>query len=123
MFGNGSDPQLPQTVEPPSSASLWGDMFGIGSLLKTMSDPALGANINAMLLSVIEASKSSARVEAKLDQLLKALADGNGNAALSLANGTDGSGRPSAPSGALDDGSSFTANADRKPRSDSCAND
>ena len=68
MFGNGQEqPQAQDT------ASIWGDMFGIGSLFKVITDPQLQAHTHAMLAAVIEGASATRRVEQKLDRLLKAL--------------------------------------------------
>ena len=68
MFGNGQEPAPPQ-----ETASIWGDMFGMGSLFKIISDPALVAHAHAMMASVIEGANANRRIEAKLDRLLGAL--------------------------------------------------
>jgi hypothetical protein len=68
MFGNGQD-----APAPPDTGSLWGEMFGMGSLFKMISDPALMAHTHQMLNAVIEGANASRRIEAKLDRLLGAL--------------------------------------------------
>lgn len=81
MFGAGKgqvsgeqvEPPFGAPIEPPSTSSLWGDMFGMGSLLKLVSDPALGAHAHQMMGALIEAAQASQRIEKKLDTLLKAL--------------------------------------------------
>jgi hypothetical protein len=92
MFGNGTGdaPNLPTTgvVEPPSSSSLWGDMFGLSGLIKTITDPALGAHAHQMMAAIIEGSQASARIEKKLNQLLEAL--GHDVADLERRNATPG---------------------------------
>jgi hypothetical protein len=104
MFGNGSQPPHlpddPQVVAPDTS-SLWGNMFGVGPLLKLISDPALGAHAHAMMQAIIEGAQASARTEAKLNALLKALGHEIDNRATALAapallgaDGRDGAGRP-----------------------------
>jgi hypothetical protein len=119
MFGNGNgNEQVPATVEPPSSASLWGDMFGIGGLIKTMTDPALGQHIHMMLATVIEAGKATQRVEAKLDAILKAQ-ENAGNTAVFTAFGTDGNRGLAAPGGASNDGSGSATQGNRG----ACGND
>jgi hypothetical protein len=69
MNGNGQEPQ----IEPPSSSSLWGDMFGFGPLFRMMQDPALGAHAHGMMQAIIEGAQSNRRIEAKLNALLGAL--------------------------------------------------
>lgn len=101
MLGNGR-----QKIDPPSSASLWGDMFGMGGFFKMISDPNLGAQAGAMMKAIIESSQAAHRTEAKLDALMKALGHVpiEPVAALSAPNGTDGSGRPASTGEPLDDG-------------------
>lgn len=70
MFGNGQDPGAEQAQ---STSSLLGDLFGVGSLFKVITDPGLQAHAHAMMAAVIEGANSSRRIEAKLDRLLKAL--------------------------------------------------
>ena len=65
MNGNGQD------AAPQSTASIWGDMFGMGSLFKLVTDPMLGATAQRMMETIIESSLASRRLEAKLDLLLK----------------------------------------------------
>jgi hypothetical protein len=67
MFGsNGSG-------EAQDTKSIWGDMFGLGGLMKVITDPALIAHAHAMMQATIEGANSSRRIEAKLDRLLGAL--------------------------------------------------
>jgi hypothetical protein len=77
MFGNngngGLGPGDVAQIEPPSSSSLWGDMFGLSGLIKTITDPALGAHAHAMMAAIIESGKASHRIELKLNALLGAL--------------------------------------------------
>ena len=68
MFGNGQEPPA-----APETGSLWGDVFGIGSLFKVISDPALMTHAHAMMGAVIEGANANRRIEAKLDRLLGAL--------------------------------------------------
>ena len=68
MFGNGSGEAQPQDTK-----SLWGDMFGLGGLMKVITDPALVAHAHAMMQATIEGANSSRRIELKLDRLLQAL--------------------------------------------------
>ena len=118
MFGNGKDQpaQIPPdaAIEAPSSSSLWGDMFGVGSLFKVITDPALGAHAAAMMNAITESAKASSRIERKLNRLLAALGQevedanvgspGIGPPALLAADGANG-GRGLAPaSGAPDNG-------------------
>jgi hypothetical protein len=67
-LGNGSGEAQPQDTK-----SIWGDMFGLGGLMKVISDPALIAHAHAMMQATIEGANSSRRIEAKLDRLLGAL--------------------------------------------------
>jgi hypothetical protein len=70
MFGNGSeDTQGPA----PDTKSLWGDMFGLGPLMKVISDPALGQHAQAMMQAIAEGANASRRIEVKLNRLLEAL--------------------------------------------------
>ena len=115
MFGNGSggDPSQPQDTK-----SLWGDMFGLGGLMKVITDPALVAHAHAMMQATIEGANSSRRIEAKLDRLLGALGheinDINSRfpaqfqpapAALLVENGANGAGRSPASGQLVDHGS------------------
>ena len=71
MFGSngqGSGQDAPQDTR-----SLWGDMFGLGPLMKVLSDPALQLHASAMMQSIIEGANANRRIEAKLDRLLGAL--------------------------------------------------
>jgi hypothetical protein len=122
MNGNGQEP-----VAPPETSSLWGDMFGMGSLFKMISDPGLMAHTHAMMAAVIEGANANRRIEAKLDRLLKGIgheiSDINARfpahfqpPALLEGNGANGAGSPSAATGADHDGSGGTtsnAGADR----------
>lgn len=115
MFGNGQEPP----AAPPDTGSLWGDVFGVGSLFKLISDPALMAHTHQMIGAVIEGANANRRIEAKLDRLLKALghdlADINARfpadfqpgfiAPLLEGDRTPGSGGVAAAIGASDDGS------------------
>ena len=114
MFGNGKD----TTSEAPDTRSLWGDMFGVSSLVKVISDPALMTHAHAMMAAVIEGANANRRIEAKLDRLLGALgheiSDINsrfpaqyqpGPAPLLEQRGTVRAGGNAAATGAPDDGS------------------
>jgi hypothetical protein len=68
-FGNGQD----ASPAAPDTGSMWGDLFGMGSLIKVISDPALMAHAHQMMGAVIEGANANRRIEAKLDRLLKAL--------------------------------------------------
>ena len=68
MNGNGQEPLPAQ-----ETSSIWGDMFGMGSLFKLISDPALMAHTHQMIGAVIEGANANRRIEAKLDRLLGAL--------------------------------------------------
>lgn len=65
-LSNGSD------IEPPSTRSMWGDMFGLGPLLRIASDPAIVHQALGMLSQLAEAGAVNRRLEAKLDILLAA---------------------------------------------------
>jgi hypothetical protein len=71
MFGNGSGETGDQ--QPPDTGSLWGNMFGLGPLMKVISDPALVSHAHLMMAAIIEGAQASQRTEAKLNRLLKAL--------------------------------------------------
>ena len=123
MFGNGQEPPAPAQ----ETRSIWGDMFGLGPLMKIISDPALQLHAQAMMQSIIEGANANRRMEAKLDRLLGALGHeindinsrfpsqfqpgGHGPAGnvfappLLVENGANGAGRHPASTGAPDDGS------------------
>jgi hypothetical protein len=115
MFGNGSG----AADQPQDTKSIWGDMFGLGSLMKVITDPALVAHAHAMMQATIEGANSSRRIEAKLDRLLGALgheiSDINarfpatfqvpGNSPLLVQHGAVGTGSHPAAIGAPDNGS------------------
>jgi len=69
MFGNGSG----AADQPQDTKSIFGDIFGLGGLMKVITDPALVAHAHAMMQATIEGANSSRRIEAKLDRLLGAL--------------------------------------------------
>jgi hypothetical protein len=122
MFGNGSGESV-DPAQPQDTKSLWGDMFGLGSLMKVLSDPALQLHAQAMMQSIIEGANANRRMEAKLDRLLGALgheiADINsrfpsqfhpaGPAPLLEGNGADGDRANPSAGGAVDDGSASAA--------------
>lgn len=68
--GAGGEPEL-IPPQPQSTRSMWGDMLGIGPLLKMISDPALQAHAHQMMAAVIEGAEASKRIEAKLDAILR----------------------------------------------------
>lgn len=120
MFGSGNGQDAPVAQD---TGSLWGEMFGMGSLFKIITDPALMTHTHAMMSAVIEGANANRRIEAKLDLLLKSLGqeietiNGRwpshlaGPPALLEANRTDGA-RGSAPaSSAVDNGSGALAGA------------
>lgn len=116
---NGEPRFEPPSFEPPlledgmqrapSSASLWGDMFGLGGFMKVITDPNLITNAAVMMKAMAEGAAASQRIERKLDALLLSIADGARDgasplarmdhdipswpAALPVADGTDGTGR------------------------------
>jgi hypothetical protein len=121
MFGNGSGESVDPS-QPQDTKSLWGDMFGLGPLMKVLSDPGLQLHAQAMMQSIIEGANANRRMEAKLDRLLGALgheiADINSRfpsqfhpapAPLLEGNGADGNRANPPASGAVDDGSASTA--------------
>lgn len=71
MFGrsNGAD----DGQNAPSTSSILGDMFGLGGLMKVITDPALVQHAHAMMQATIDGAHASRRIEAKLDRLLGAL--------------------------------------------------
>jgi hypothetical protein len=121
MFGNGSDasgnPAGTGLPPAPETSSLWGDMFGMGSLFKLISDPGLMAHTHAMMAAVIEGANANRRIEAKLDRLLKGIgheiSDINARfpaqlqppPALLTQHGAHAAGGNAAATGAVDDGS------------------
>ena len=62
---------------PQSTASLWGDLFGIGAVMRMANDMAADPKIKGammdMIMSVANAAFALTRIEAKLDTLLKDL--------------------------------------------------
>jgi hypothetical protein len=108
---NGSGQNGSQIVEAPSSASLWGDVFGIGNLIKTITDPSLGQHAHSMMQAIIESGQASRRIEQKLDALLQVLGHGDNerSTALLAANRTDGGGRPTLAGRPVDDGTGSAA--------------
>ena len=123
-FGNGASGEFPAS-QPQDTKSMWGDMFGLGGLMKVITDPALIEHAHAMMQATIEGANSSRRIEAKLDRLLGALgheiSDINARfpaafhagpqtvvaqpPALLAQHRANGGGGYSAATGALDDGS------------------
>jgi hypothetical protein len=121
MFGNGSGQDAPAA---PDTGSLWGDMFGIGSLFKVISDPALMQHTHAMMSAVIEGANANRRIEAKLDRLLGALGHGISDinakfpvqfqpSAILEGDRADGSRGHAPATGAVDDGSRSAAEGPR----------
>ena len=115
MFGKSNG--AAESDQPPGTGSLWGDMFGLGGLMKVITDPALVNHAHAMMQATIEGANSSRRIEAKLDRLLGALgheiSDINSRfpaqfqpapSALLVQHGANGAGGNSAATGAPDDG-------------------
>ena len=121
MFGIGSgNGQGLGSGEPaPDTKSLWGDMFGLGSLMKVITDPALVQHAHNMMQATIEGANANRRIEAKLDMLLRALGheidaindrfpstfQPLGPTALLVQNRADGARRHPPAGVALDDGS------------------
>ena len=114
MFGSGNGQDAPSA---PDTGSLWGDMLGVGSLFKVISDPALMVHAHQMMGAVIEGANANRRIEAKLDRLLRALgndisdinarfpAEFQPAPAVLEGDRADGSGGHAATARALDDGS------------------
>jgi hypothetical protein len=71
MFGNGGDSD--GQASAPETKSLWGDMFGLGPLMKVISDPSLGLHAQAMMQAIADGANASRRIEIKLNRLLEAL--------------------------------------------------
>lgn len=117
-LGNGNGQETGIGPQPQDTKSLWGDMFGLGGLMKVITDPALVAHAHAMMQATIEGANSSRRIEAKLDRLLGALgheiSDINSrfpanfqpaqSPALLVQHDANGTGGNSAATGAPDDG-------------------
>lgn len=82
---NGSD------IDPPSTRSMWGDMFGLGPLLRIASDPAIVHQALGILSQLAEAGAVNRRLEAKLDILLAA----GGHDLESINRAIDATARPS----------------------------
>jgi hypothetical protein len=120
MFGNGSG----ESPQPQDTKSLWGDMFGLGSLMKVITDPALVSHAHGMMQATIDGAHANRRIEAKLDRLLQALGHeindinsrfpaqfhprdmpGGTTPALLVQDGPHGTGGHPAATGAADDGS------------------
>lgn len=57
---------------PPDATSrgLWGDVMGIGPLVRMATDPTFQANVQGMVAAITAAAMAIPRVEAKLDALL-----------------------------------------------------
>lgn len=121
MFGNGGDSSQPQ-----DTGSMWGDMLGMGSLFKVITDPALMQHTHTMIAAVIEGANANRRIEAKLDRMLKALGqnlddindrwpDQFKTPALLEGNRANGAGSPALASGAVDDGSGGAPDGARTP--------
>jgi hypothetical protein len=123
MFGsNGAGDAQPQDTK-----NLWGDMFGLGGLMKVITDPALVNHAHAMMQATIEGANANRRIEAKLDRLLQALGheinDINSRFPVALAappalleqNGADGTGGHTASTGVADDGSRVASGSAATP--------
>ncbi|PWT78039.1 MAG: hypothetical protein C5B60_01790 [Chloroflexi bacterium] len=52
---------------------MWGEMFGLGPLMRLIQDPQLSQNANKVLQAIIDGQAATLRVEAKLDHLLRVL--------------------------------------------------
>ena len=50
--------------------SMWGDLLGIGPLLRMATDPTMIANAALLMQAMTDAAQSLPRIEAKLDLLL-----------------------------------------------------
>jgi hypothetical protein len=57
---------------PQPTGKLWGDMFGLGPVMRLINDPALGDNAKKAMAAIIASHETIARIEAKLDVLLRA---------------------------------------------------
>jgi hypothetical protein len=135
MFGNGAlPPQNGDPQEPASSSSMWGDMFGVGSLFKVITDPQLGQHAAAMMQAISAGAQASTRIERKLNMLLAALGheiDENGNVRnrpgggtpLLAADGPHGNRGFAATGGAPDDGGRGLAGDGRLARDADRADD
>lgn len=71
---NGGTPPATATEpqEAQSTASMWGQMFGLGPLMKMITDPGLQTHAMGMMQAIGDGARVSSRIEAKLDMLLKA---------------------------------------------------
>ena len=50
---------------------LWGDMFGLGPIMRLINDPELGPKAHQAIAGIIASSAAMVRIEAKLDFLLR----------------------------------------------------
>jgi hypothetical protein len=106
---------------------MWGEMLGLGPVLKAVADPAFGEQIKGFLMAMQATHALAAesivrvdRLERKLDLIMLALGvddahfDGvAGRSAISAERGADGAGRPPLTSRVADDGIERTAPARR----------
>lgn len=67
MFGNGNGSGI---EEPQSTRSMWGDMFGLGPLMRLFSDPTIMNQALGMMAAIADGGRVSRRLERKLDILL-----------------------------------------------------
>jgi len=61
--------QLPD-LAPVETRSLWGDLFGIGPLIKMATDPAMIAQVMTLMATMTENARAAQRIEMKLDLIL-----------------------------------------------------
>jgi hypothetical protein len=65
--------------QPPDTASLWGNMFGLGPIMRLINDPQLGQQAQRLIAEMMASQHivrrledGQRRIEAKLDLLLEA---------------------------------------------------
>lgn len=71
IFGNGFGSVEP-IEEPQPTRSIFGDLFGLGPMLKMLTDPAMLASAQAMMAAITAGGEAAQRLEMKLDLLLRA---------------------------------------------------
>jgi hypothetical protein len=57
---------------PQPTGSLWGNVFGLGPIVKLINDPQLADNAKKAMAAIIASHETIARIENKLDVLLRA---------------------------------------------------
>lgn len=105
----------PFTNEPKPTSSLWGEMFGLGPLMRLIQDPQLGAKTHQAVQAIIDGHARMVRIEAKLDALLQGVPYADTAAPAVFARLSDGPGGPTVASSTADDGSGGDAIGAQQP--------